>query len=475
MEEKEILKENSELSDESKIQRDLEEKVGIPVDYSTITSKNIIKFLIFSGIGIFLFFIPCVESNGETVVPMVYLVNKSIELIGDFKNYLTMAVCIILSITYNISKFNKKGKLYKFHRKDGAVTATLYYLSAIFSIMVVFNIGPSQILDPEVGPTAISLAGNTLFTVTIAGWLVTFLTEFGILEFIGTLIEPVMRKIFKLPGQSAVNALSSFVAAPAVGVFMTNKLYKENVYTEKEAATIMTSFSLVSLGFFALLVSITNTTYMYGNVAITSLLVTFLLAVIMVRIPPLSKKTDTYSNGFVQTENMRKVQKYDSKIFKKALATSTTKASDAKMTVFISAIGDALSFALKIVTFVMVLTVLSMLLSKYTPVFDIIGKPMVPYLKLMGLENAEVIAPATLVGIAEIALPVMTIAGKPIAEASIFFVIVLSTVQIIFFSESANAMLQSDVKLSFGELVIIFIIRTLIATPIVAVIAKMLY
>jgi nucleoside recognition membrane protein YjiH len=475
MEEKDKLEKNSALTDEDKIERDLEEKVGIAVDYTTITAKNIVTFLIFSGIGIFLFFVPCIEYNGETSVPMVYLVNKSIELIGGFKNYLTMIVCIGLSITYNISKVKREGALYKFHKKDGKLTATLYYLAAIFSIMVVFNIGPYAILDPEVGPTAIDLAGNTLFTVTIAGWLVTFLTEFGILEFIGTLIEPVMRKVFKLPGQSAVNALSSFVAAPAVGVFMTNKLYKENVYTQKEAACIMTSFSLVSLGFFALLVSITNTTYMYGNVALTSLVITFLLAIIMVRIPPLSTKKDVYHNGFEQTENMRKIQKYDKSILKKALATSTTKASEAKPSVFISAIGDALSFALKIVTFVMVLTVLSMVLSKYTPVFEIIGKPMVPYLKLMGLADAEVIAPATLVGIAEIALPVMTIAGKPIAEASIFFVIVLSTVQIIFFSESANAMLQSDVDLNFGELVIIFIIRTLIATPLVALVANFLY
>ena len=91
------------------------------------------------------------------------------------------------------------------------------------------------------------------------------------------------------------------------------------------------------------------------------------------------------------------------------------------------------------------------------------------------MPDAAVIAPATLVGIAEIALPVMTIAGMNIAPMSIFFVIVLSTVQIIFFTESANAMMQSDLNLKFLELVLIFLIRTLIAIPIVAVFAHVLF
>ena len=457
-------------------ERELNEKVGIKVDYSTLTLANFIKALIFSGIGIFVFFIPCVTgADGEALVPMVYLVNTAKSAASGILNHLVMIVCIGLSITYTIGKVKKESYFGKFHEKDGPVTGLLYYLSAVFSTMLVFNVGPEHILNPDVGGLAITLAGSTLFTVTIAGWLVTFLIEFGVLEFIGTLIEPIMRRVFLLPGQSAVDALSSFVAAPAVGVFITNKLYDENVYTEKEACCIMTNFSVVSLGFFALLVSITDTQYMYGSAVLISLLTVFILAVIVIRIPPLSRKKEQFRNGTMQTPEMKKPGKYDSKIFKKAIAAATTKASGTEYKVFLTAFEDVFSFALKVVSFVQALTVISMLISTYTPAFDLIGKPMVPYLKLMGLENAEAIAPATLVGIAEIALPVMTIAGQTIAPASVFFVIVLSTVQIIFFTESANAMLQSDAGLKFGELVLIFLIRTVIAVPIVALFAKLLY
>ena len=180
-----------------------------------------------------------------------------------------------------------------------------------------------------------------------------------------------------------------------MGVYLTNRLYNENVYTEKEACCISTNFSVVSLGFFALLVSITGTEYM--------------------------------------------------------------------------------SFALKIVSFVMSIATVSLFLCWYTPIFTWIGMPMIPYLQLCQMPDAAVIAPATLVGCAEIALPVMTIAGQQISEMAIFFVIVLSTVQIIFFTESANAMMKADMGLKFGQLIVIFLIRTVIAIPIVSLFAHIIY
>lgn len=148
------------------------------------------------------------------------------------KNWMTMVVCIALAVTFTIAKVTKKGPLAKFHEKDGMVDGVLFYLAAIFAIAITamptsehtISAGAAEgalnatflqkVMDPEVGPMAIGLAGTCLFTVTIAGWLVNLLIEFGILEFIGTLMEPIMRRVFKIPGQAAVDALSSFVAAP---------------------------------------------------------------------------------------------------------------------------------------------------------------------------------------------------------------------------------------------------------------------
>ena len=452
--------------DAKQLEEELNKNVGVAVDYSTMTRNNLFKFLIFSAIGVWVFFIPT-NIGGVSNVPMVLLIDAVKALLGStVMNWMVLILCIALSVTFTISRI---------HKKDGWGTGILYYLSAVFAVMVVFNVGPSQIVNDSVGIEAIGLAGSTLLTVTIAGWLVNFLIEFGILEFIGTLMEPIMRKVFKLPGQSAVTAVSAFVAAPAVGVFMTDRLYHENVYTHKEACCVATNFSVVSLGFFALLVTITDTQYMYGKVVISSLVIVFILAAIVIRIPPLSRKKDRYYNGVEQTAAMRKSSKYSKDTMKKAVAASTTKVSQTPYSIFVTSIPGVLSFTVKIVTFVQALATIALFISNYTPFFDWIGMPMVPYLELCQMPDAAAIAPATLVGIAEIALPVMTIAGMNIAPMSIFFVIVLSTVQIIFFTESANAMMQSDLNLKFPELVLIFLIRTLIAIPIVAVFAHVLF
>ncbi len=69
----------------------------------------------------------------------------------------------------------------------------MYALAVVFAIMMVSGRGPDFILDDDVGGLAMSLAGSVMLTVTIAGWLVVFIMKSGVVEFIGTLLEPIMR------------------------------------------------------------------------------------------------------------------------------------------------------------------------------------------------------------------------------------------------------------------------------------------
>ena len=62
-------------------------------------------------------------------------------------------------------------------------------------------------------------------------------------------MKPVMRPIWKTPGRSAVDAVASFVGSYSVGLLITNRVYKEGFYSEKEASIIATGFSTVSATF----------------------------------------------------------------------------------------------------------------------------------------------------------------------------------------------------------------------------------
>lgn len=99
------------------------------------------------------------------------------------------------------------------------------------------------ISEPEIGGQAFSLAYSILVTIIVSGFFVTVIIESGLVEFVSFLIEPFMRKLFKIPGYAAVDCLSSFVSSASVGIYLTDGFYKEKKYTAKEAGIVATCFA----------------------------------------------------------------------------------------------------------------------------------------------------------------------------------------------------------------------------------------
>lgn len=436
---------------------------------------SVMKFVLFGVIGILLFFFPITDGQ----IPVVFLVNTLEILLGNVIDYIVLISTVVLAVTYLMARFGSNKKLKEFHKSNGDAQGILYVMAAIIVIMLVFNIGPAPLLNPDVGGLTLSLAGTVFITVTIAGWLVVFITKSGIVDFIGILIELIMRPLYKLPGEAAVNAITGFVSNAAVGVYFTNSLYEDNVYTEKETIAVLTNFSVCSIGFFGVLVSMGDIVHLYSQVVLTSLIATFIMGIIVIRIPPISHKRNVYRNGIEQTKEALKEKKdlnqQSGNRFKRALDTASVKSEELTVEAFFGNLKDALTFGQSIVGYVLSIGAMALLLTEYTPLFDYLGKPMAPILNFFGLEYAAAIAPATLIGIAEISLPAILVAGQGIAESSVFFIVVLSSVQVINFSESAMAMLGVDVPLNAGELVVMFIIRTLIAIPIIALMTSFLF
>jgi nucleoside recognition membrane protein YjiH len=79
-------------------------------------------------------------------------------------------------------------------------------------------------------------------------------------------------------------------------------------------------------------------------------------------------------------------------------------------------------------------------LAKETPVFTLLGRPLVPVLEILGLPDAQTIAPATLVGITEMYIPALLVQQAPIPAR--FFIAVLSVSQLIFFSAVGPMMID---------------------------------
>lgn len=433
------------------------------------------KALLGSLIGVCLFFVPFPMPSGESKIPLVSLIDTIKSGLGDGLQYITLAMIILLCVTWIAARLTGNASLTHYHRKDGPIIGGIFILAAIFGTLLVFQIRPEWLLNEDVGGLALKLGASVLLTVAVAGFLVVFLMAFGFPEFIGTLMEPLMRRLYRVPGRAAVDAVASFVASPAVGVFITNQFYRDGAYTQREAATIATNFSVISIGFFALLCSIGGILDYLPHMIVTSFVVTFLIAIIMNRIPPLSRKQDAYIDGRERNAGSEPDDAPTGHILARACQAASERAAASGPEVFRKSLWDAVTFAQKIVAYVVAIATLSLMVATYTPVFDYLGAVFHYPLAALQLPDVVDIAPTILISIAEVALPAIVVSATQADPMAVFFVCTLSTVQIIFFTESANAMLEADIPLTVWDLVVIFIIRTLLAIPLVALATHLIF
>jgi len=129
---------------------------------------------------------------------------------------------------------------------------------------------------------------------------------------------------------------------------------------------------------------------------------------------------------------------------------------------------DGAALASTILGSILVVGTMALLVARETPLFDWLGRPLVPVLAALGLPDAEIVAPAVLVGIAEMYIPALLVRDASIQAR--FFIAVLSISQLIFFSAVAPMMIDMFRKIPIRarELVAIFLMRTAVLIPVLA-------
>lgn len=113
----------------------------------------------------------------------------------------------------------------------------------------------------------------------------------------------------------------------------------------------------------------------------------------------------------------------------------------------------------------------ALIIATYTPVFDWISYPMGLFLQLLGVEEAFAVAPATLIGFTDMFIPALLITGIESVKTK-FIIGVLSLVQIIYMTEVGAIIIKSEIPLNFWKLLILFLERTIIAIPIIVLLAN---
>lgn len=448
--------------------------------------KGIAKSLIFTVIAIFIFFIP-ITINGKTDITFGIIYNGLMNITGNYGLWFVTLITIATALLSIYGKyFAKSGKIYNYYHGDSIIHPLIYSIGAAFALLYTldattsFN-GPEIVVGSSTGGTVIpSIAVAVFWIILVSSFCMPFLINYGFIDLIGTLMEPLMRPVFKLPGRAAINALVSFLSSSSVGVLITNKLYRRGVYTEKEAVLVATGFSAVSVGFAYMVIKTAGLQDHFALVYLVSALMTLIVSGIVGRIPPFSKKRDVYPNGKVQTkEDIDNTKSSSNSIFKTGGNRAVKKAFLAPPLAgeIKSSLKDSVEVIPKVVTSLCAIGTGALILAENTPIFNFLGKLFVPLLNLLRVPNATDIAASFPVGIAEMFLPVLLIAEKvPMLHPQARFLVVsVSISQIIFFAETIVVMMSAKLPIKLWELVVVFIERTILAIIIGSIFMHILF
>ncbi|MFD2210063.1 YjiH family protein [Virgibacillus halophilus] len=426
------------------------------------SGKNIAKFVFFSAIGAFTFFIP-IKINGESTILLDHIVTFVQHTVPSVIPYYILLVIIF-------------GAVYPFINKSWNKDAVNIGLSIfkligmIVAFMLVFDFGPAWLFDPDMGPFLFnSLVTSVGVLVPIGAIFLALLVGYGLLEFIGVLVQPIMRPVWKTPGRSAVDAVASFVGSYSIGLLITNKVYKEGMYTKQEAAIIATGFSTVSATFMIVVAKTLGIMDIWNTYFWVTLVVTFFVTAITVRMWPLNKISKEYYAGkgkpevIVKSNRLREAWRQGMDAADNALPILKNIGVNLK---------DGLIMTGAILPSILSVGLLGLVLATYTPFFDILGYIFLPFTWLVHLPEPLLAAKASAIEIAEMFLPALLVTSASLVTK--FVIAVLSVSAIIFFSALVPCILSTDIPISIPQLLVIWVERTILTIVIVTPIAYLL-
>lgn len=429
-------------------------------------SRNfaIFKFIVFSCIGIFLFFIN-IEINGVNVIPIQHVINFVKATCGPVIPYYTLAMVTFGGISPLLTKSYKRSTFDK-------VFTVAKLFGIVISVMAIFNIGPEALMRDDMIPFLFnSLVVPIALMLPLTGVAYVMLLNFGLVEFIGVFMRPIMRKIWKTPGESAVDAIVSFAGGYSLAVILTSDFYKKGIYTRKESIIISTGFSTVATSF---LIVIANTLGLMEHWTLyffSCLFVTFAVTAVCARIYPISKEPNDYYDQPAEI-----IEAEEGNIFVHAFESGVEVAQKTEpLLTHLKRyyVGDAMKMASSVTASILTIGLIGLIIANFTPVFDYVGYIFYPFTKILQLPEPMIAAKAAAIEIAEMFLPSLLVVAAPMVTK--FTIAVTSVSAVLFFSASIPSLLSTEIPIKMRNVLLIWVERTILSLILAAAIAHLMF
>lgn len=427
------------------------------------SGTGLFKFVCYSLFGLFMFFYP-LSLWGKTTIPVDHIISYiTRELSSGAKLYILLVMYVGAVLPFIRGHWNKGGitLFFTIAKVCGAVAGTVLY----------FGMAPEWLARPDFGPFLYDkLATPVGLVIPIGSVFLAFLACFGLMEFTGVLMTPVMRPLFKTPGRSAIDAVASFVGSYSIALLITNGVYRQGKYSAREAAVIATGFSTVSATFLLIVAKTLGIMDYWAVYFWVAMGVTFAVTAITARLWPLSSMPDSYFTG----ERVRDPERSGGLFSQAWQAGIETAASvDPLPKLVLDNFRAGLNMAFSVIPSIMSVGLLGLVLAEYTPLFDWAGYVFYPFFRLFGVSQAMLAGKAAAVSLPEMFLPAVLVA-KTATPLLKFVIAVVSISEILFFSASIPCIMGTDIPLSLRDILVIWFERVVLSIVITIPIAMLL-
>lgn len=445
-----------------------------PVDWMVV-----LKVLFWSGIGVSLFLLP-VDNNGSYTIVLGILTQGISALIGENMRWFTVPIFVLggfLAAVYNFSprKLAEKLPFSQHLISKHWLWSAMTIVGAVIALMTLMQVGPEWVIGKGTGVTAfVDVAGAIFLLIGLGCLFLPFLTDYGLLEFVGILLQRPFQLAFRLPGRATIDTLASWVGASSIAVIMTSRQYENGYYSARESAVIATNFSVVSIPFVFFIVQVAGIPEYFFPLYGSMLLVCLICAWVTPKLPPLSWIPDTYFKDGKSALSEAVPSQYSRLGWAVHRTLTIGAAAPSPQASLQRGVVSMLELFLTMMPAAMTIQFSALVLYEHTPVFQWLTFPFIGLLELMQVPEAVKVAPGLVVGLLDQFVPAI-IAGTVDSALSKFVLAGLSVTQLIFFAESAILITRSPIPLSVPQLVMIFFVRTAIALPLLVLIGHWLF
>lgn len=430
-----------------------------------------LKLVLGSALGVCFFMLPF-PWEGEITSPIALLQKLISAPIEEWLPLVVVALMVLSAGVSLVASLTKGAGLNDYFRKifvTSIYSVVFRIAAAVLSICAYWKIGPEYIWNEFTGEIIIIyLMPSLLVVFLLATTMLPFLLDFGGVEFVGVYLQPVFKRLFRLPGRASVLTATSWVGSGTNGIIAAELDYKKGLYTGREISILCLGFGTISLP----AIFIYTTTIGGVEVAhfpyfvLTLFVVGIVTTMVLARIPPLSLKADEYYQGKRNPILDEPVDESKSKL-QTAAELAYKKAENAPSIREIVRDGVTTTFGLYMTVFplIVLIAILALIAAEYTPLFKLMAAPIAPILSAMGLPEAEAAAPAFLVGFADLLLPFLA-AENIESQLTKFVICITGTITVICMSETGAILLKSAIPLNFLDLLLVFILKTVVSVPI---------